>query len=185
MIYCNQCKRLMCKKKDNRVKKRVIRYVCDSSYRYKPNTLEKKCNNTTLIREESIEKYLLNNVKNIASSYITNNTVTNIKPQNSNSNEIADIEKKINKLKDLYLEDLIDKTTYKEDYTQLTKKLNELKKQEIKPKEKDLSNIKNFVNMDIDKIYSELTEDEKRVLWINIIDKIYVEDGNIKEVTFL
>ena len=63
--------------------------------------------------------------------------------------------------------------------------INELKKQEIKPKENDLSNIKNFINMDIDKIYSKLTEDEKRVLWISVIDKIYVEDGKIKEVTFL
>lgn len=185
MIYCNQCKRLMCKKKDNRIKKRVIRYACDSSYRYKPNTLEKKCNNTTLIREEVIEEYLLNNVNNIAKSYITNNTVTNLKPQNNNVAEIAEIEKKINKLKDLYLEDLIDKTTYKEDYTQLNKRLTELKQQEINPKEKDLSNLKSFINTDIDKIYSKLTEDEKRVLWISVIDKIYIEDGKIKEVTFL
>ena len=36
IIYCNVCKNRMCKKQDNRVKKRIIRYCCDSASRRKP-----------------------------------------------------------------------------------------------------------------------------------------------------
>ena len=35
------------------------------------------------------------------------------------------------------------------------------------------------------KIYNKLTTENKRKFWLSIIDKIYVENGEIKEITFL
>lgn len=183
LIYCNECHCIMCKKQDNRVKNRLIRYSCDNAYRYKPNSLERKCSNTELIREEYIENYLINNIKELAKNYIRSNTIKEFTSSKDNSSEILKLESKINKLKELYLEDLIDKETYSKDYKNFNQKLQDLKN--IKEEKKDFSNLQKFINIDIEKIYSKLTLEEKRLFWVNIIDKIYVEHKEIKGITFL
>lgn len=183
LIYCNECKCLMCKKQDNRVKSKLIRYVCDNAYRYKINSLEKKCSNSELIREEDVEEYLLNNIKKIATSYIKSNTIKEVSQVKDNSSAITKLEHKISKLKDLYLEDLITKEAYIKDYKLFNKKIQELKT--IQEEKKDFSKLQNFINIDIEKIYPKLTLEEKRTFWVNIIDKIYIEHKNIKGVTFL
>ena len=176
----------MCKKQDNRSTKKLIRYCCDNASRRKVSSMEYKCNNHKLIREEYIEKYLLDNIKSIAENYInTNAIISNQTTKNDNSKEIKRIENKILKLKDLYLDDLIDKKTYRSDYESLNKKINELKNEEISTLQRDFSKLKEIMNLDIYKIYCLLSDEEKRTFWLKIINKIYVENGEIKEVTFL
>lgn len=186
IVYCNICGHRMCKKQDNRVKNKVIRYCCDNASRRKVGSLEYKCNNHKLINEVDIENYLLTNIKNIANQYVCENQILSTLNKNkNNSKKINEIEKKIIKLKDLYLDDLIDKTMYKTDYHKLNSELSSLKSQEIVSTSRDLSNIKKFLNMDIESIYQTLTDEEKRTLWLNYIDKIYIEDNEIKEVILL
>lgn len=183
LIYCSECNSLMYKKQDNRTKNRLIRYVCDNAFRYRINSLEKKCTNSELIREDDIEKYLLNNIKELAKSYIRSNTIKKVEPNKDNSSEKSKLEHKINKLKDLYLEDLIDKETYRKDYEILNKKLQEIKN--VKEIKKDFSNLQKLINLDIEQIYSKLTLEEKRLFWVSIIEKIYINHREIKGVTFL
>lgn len=186
LIYCDTCNCRMCKKQDNRGKKGIMRYICDNATRRKVGSMDYKCDNHTSIREDYLENYLLQNVKKSAEKYITENCVINSSNQpKDNSKEIQTLEKKIYKLKDLYLDDLIDKDTYKKDYENLNHRLNELKMQtNIIPK-KDFTNLQNFINTDLDSIYAKLNVEEKRTLWISLIDKIIVNNGKIKEITFL
>lgn len=186
LVYCNVCQCRMCKKQDNRVKKRIIRYCCDNASRKKVGSLENKCTNHKLIREEAIEDYLLINLKELSEKYISENSIINSSKKIDNSLKIKEIERKLNKLKDLYIEDLIDKQTYKQDYKKFSETLNELKKESLSNlKQKDTTKIKELLNLKIEKIYCSLTVEEKRTFWVNIIDKIVVEDNTIKEVTFL
>lgn len=186
IVFCSTCKNRMCKKQDNRSKSRLIRYVCDNASRRKVGSIEYKCCNHKLIREEKIEEYLLNNLKNLAKKYIAKNSVVSeVKINNDNKKLIKDIERKINKLKDLYLDDLINKDTYKSDYENLNKQLTSLKSQNSIAEKKDFTKLKEYINTDICKIYSELNIEQKRTVWINVIDKIYIENGEIKEVIFL
>lgn len=185
LVYCNICQGRMTKNQDNRSKTRLIRYFCDNASRRKVNSLEYKCENHKTVREEYIENYLLNNIKQLAKNYITENSMTSTKFVDNNSSKIKDIEKKICKLKDLYLDDLIDKDTYKKDYSELNKQLNELKISQNIPTKKDTTNIQKFINLNIEQIYLSLPIVEKRTFWLNIIDKIYIENGEIKEITFL
>ena len=141
--------------------------------------------NAQIIKEEEIEEFLLNNVKKVAQNYITKNEIVQQPEIKDNSKEIKQIERKINKLKDLYLDDLINKITYKTDYEKLNKKLKELKTNTEIPQKKDFSELKKLINLDITKIYKTLSNEEKRTFWLNIVDKIYVENGEIKEITFL
>ena len=185
LVYCNCCKSRLCKKIDNRTKNRLVRYVCDNSYRYKPGTQTKKCANSNIVREDYIEKYLLENIlleleKFKIKSEIEEKTIVNNNPQ-----KIKSIENKILKLKDLYLDDLIDKETYKKDYEKYSKELSELRTVKTVKKGRDLSSLEKIFNSDCLNIYNKLSISNKKKFWLSAIDKIYVENGEIKEVTFL
>lgn len=185
LIYCTNCNTRMTKKQDNRSKTKLIRYCCDNASRKKVGSMEYKCNNHKLVKEEYIENYLLNNIVELAKKYISINSIETKSIKKDNSSKIKEIENKIFKLKDLYLDDLIDKNTYKSDYENLNKKLNELKTTSRKKEVKDFSKLQKIINLNIDKVYNSLSDEEKRTFWLNIIDKIYVENGEIKEVIFL
>lgn len=185
LVYCNLCKNRMCKKQDNRVKTRVMRYCCDNASRRKPGTIQYKCDNHKLVREEYIENFLLSNLKDLANRYINENSIIKIDIKKDNSKKIKEIENKLNKLKDLYLDDLINKDTYKKDYNSLSKILNDLKSENSIPIQKDFSKLQKTINSNILDKYLSLSIEEKRTFWINIIDKIYIENGEIKEVIFL
>lgn len=185
LVFCDICKNRMSKKKDNRTKTGLMRYCCDNASRRKVGSIEYKCTNHNLIREDYIEAYLLNNLKKLAQNYISQNNISTIVNKKDNSKKIKEIQNKIYKLKDLYLDDLIDKETYKKDYETLSTQLSNLKNSEIVPEIKDTTKLKNIINANFDEIYISLDFEERRTFWLNIIDKIYVENGKIKEVTFL
>lgn len=185
IIHCAICKCRMCKKQDNRVKKRIIRYCCDKSYRKKVGSLDYQCSNKKLIREDFIESYLINNLKLLAKNYINQNTIISSEKNTDNSKKIKEIEKKLVKLKDLYLDDLINKNTYKKDYANLQKELSNLSSEKKYTRQRDFSKIKKLLNLDIVNIYNSLTMSEKRTFWLSIVDTIYVDNNEIKEVIFL
>ena len=175
----------MTKKQDNRVKNNLIRYSCDNVFRYKVGSNKRKCNNRILIREDTIEKYLLENLKVELENIKMKNKIKKETPKVDNAKQIKKIENKILKLKDLYLDDLIDKNTYTKDYEKYKEELQKLKSNVVLEIEKDFSTIERIINSDYITIYNKLTLENKRKFWLSVIDKIYILDGNIKEVTFL
>ena len=187
LIYCAECGTRLCKKIDYRVKNIVVRYSCDNSYRFKVGTEEKRCYSNKLIREDYIEQYLLEHLNEEASKYIAKVSIVKSKvKQVDNTSKIKSIEKKLNKLKDLYIDDLIDKETYKKDYEKYQAKLNSLQisSQESIP-EKDFSKLEQILNSNWKKIYNNLTEKNKKKFWLSVVDRICVRNGKIIEVTFL
>lgn len=185
LLFCPYCNCRLHKKVDNRVKKRLIRYVCDKSFIYIPGTDKKKCNNKISIREDFIEQYLLENIFEEFKKYkLKNSSVENKINNEDNSKKIKIIENKILKLKDLYLEDLIDKEEYKKDYTRYINELNNLRTDKTIKIKKDYSQIENILNSNFISIYNKLNIDNKKRFWLSILDKIYVSDGKIKEIIF-
>ena len=185
LIYCSKCGSRIHKKVDNRVKKRTVRYVCDKTYNYIPGKDIKKCDNNKSIREDTIEEYLLNNLITAFNKYkLKNSEIETFVKTESNTKKIRNIEHKINKIKDLYLDDLIDKETYKKDYDKFSKELNNLKAKKSITIKKDFSYIEQILNTDYKSIYNKLTIENKKKFWLSILDKIYVLDGKIKEIIF-
>jgi len=186
LLYCSQCRNRLTKKVDYRTKNIVIRYICDNNYRFKVGLDEKRCYNCTTIREKDIENYLLENLNEEATKYIEINTIKKVqKKSNDNSLKIKTIEKKLIKLKDLYIDDLIDKTEYKKDYEKYFKELNELKNATNDVIEKDFTYLNNILNSNYLNIYQKLTNINKKKFWLSIIDRIYIKSGKIEEITFL
>lgn len=185
IAYCSICKKRMTKKVDNRVKSNTIRYCCDSASRYIAGTTNKKCLNNITIREDNIERYLLDNIKTEAQKYIIKNkAVLQQSSRKDNSKKIKALEAKIYKLKDLYLDDLIDKKIYEQDYKKYTTEIENLKSENITEKPKDLSEVNKIINMDIDSLYRYLSDIEKRNFWLNIIDKVEIKKGKIDKIVF-
>lgn len=184
LVICDICKNRMCKKVDNRVKNKIVRYSCDYSSRFIVGTTKRKCSNHTTIREDNIEKYLLENLKEKFENYKIKVKVIPRQPKD-NSADIKKIKNKINKLKDLYLDDLIDKETYQSDYKKYNQELNKLENQKTTFKPRDFSKIEKILNSDYTTIYNQLTTENKKRFWLSIIDKIYISNGTIKEITFL
>ena len=188
LLFCNKCHSRMCKRQDNRVKHRLIRYICDNSNRYKVSSAEKKCDNNKNIREDYLEKTLLNMLEEEVEKYIHKHTITPKKVTPiDNSKKILSIEKKIEKIKDLYLDNLITKDSYSKDYKKFISQIEELKQNQniIKEEKKDFSKLTTLLKSDFKSIYCTLDLVERREFWLNIVDKIYIENGEIKEITFL
>jgi len=77
------------------------------------------------------------------------------------------------KLGNLYLEDMIDVDYYKKEYNNLKQQLNIVEtKEEIKEEIIDYSSLKNFLDNDFITIYNTLENKEKREFWFSIIENI-------------
>ncbi len=185
ITYCAICQKRMTKKADNRVKSKTMRYCCDNASRYVVGENKKKCTNSHMIREDKIENFLIENIKTEANKYIIKNSITKKKiSKTDNTRKIKLLENKIYKLKDLYLDDLIDKKIYESDYKKYASELENLKKEIFEEKTKDFSQLEKLLNMNVDKIYSNLNPNEKRQFWLNVIDKLEIKDGKIEKIIF-
>lgn len=187
ILRCKICGSKMSRKVAYRGNVTYISYMCwRSSKLSQEDSKTHQCINKTTMSEIKIEKYLINNIKNEINKYIINNTISSEtvikKPQKDNS---ILIKKKLDKLKELYLEDIIDKDVYKNDYFKLTQDLQKNKEQqEFIPKQKDFSKLRQILNSDFESIYKTLSREEKRKFWINVVDDIYYEKSEIKGIKF-
>ena len=78
------------------------------------------------------------------------------------------------KLKDLYLNDLIDRDGYTRDYTALREELrNSTTKAAQLPKPVDLKALSDALS-----VYSELSKENKKEIWSRVIGKIVITNEN-------
>ena len=185
ILYCNKCGSRCCKKQDNRTKKLTMRYCCDNSYRYKVGSLDKKCSNSQQIREDYIETYLLDNIHSEAQKFKAQHSISYTPKKTDNALKITAIQKKLSKLKDLYLDDLIDKKEYEKDYSRYKNELSHLQSIYVEPKIRDFSRLDKILSSGTINIYNSLSLEEKRRFWLSIVDKIYIENNKIEKITFL
>ncbi len=161
---------------------RGARYDFTKIYKCKQHYVEKKCINKTALTEKYIEDYLKENILKIAENNILK---AQKKKKITSKNKAAEIKNKMNKLVDLYLNDLIDKDKYNQDYNYLKE---ELKKEEQPTKEEkniNIDNLQKFLKMDFLAIYDTLTDIEKQRLWRSIIDNITIDNNKNITVNFL
>jgi DNA invertase Pin-like site-specific DNA recombinase len=152
-------------------------YRCNWHYR------DKTCPNNYNITEKMIERRLLEQIKPELEKYLLTIDIKTKEYKSTASIDIGKINKKLEKLRDLYMDDLIDKDHYKTEYERLTKLLQEKEKVE-KPRIIDEKSIQQFLSMDIELIYKDLTKAERRRLWLSIIDHVVVNRETF-EITFL
>lgn len=157
------------------------------SYKCKGIERSTRCGNHTTISEKKIEAYLLKNVTSELDKYERELKIkaAEIKPARNTEKEIEKIKKKLTKLKDLYLNDVVDLDEYKKDYDDLNKQLSDLI---AEPKEDappvDIEAIKNLLSKSTEDIYQTLTADDRRKFWNGFIDHIVVHSSDNMEIFF-
>lgn len=149
-------------------------YRCKGYY----DRVRKRCGNSKMLYEHLLEQYLLQNIKELLGKYIAKQEGE--KPKD-NSKRIKALEKKIERLKDLYVEELISLEEYKADKERYSAEIATL--QAVKTA--DLTTHKELLEMDIEGYYGALTQEQKRGFWRSIVKEIKFDSNRDIAVIFL
>lgn len=142
------------------------------------------CINNKNTKEDYIEEYILNNLeREIKAQIIEYNTAqkVNRKPQQ----ERQKIKSKLRKLKDLYVNDLIDLNEYKKDYEHYQSELEKIQETKITPRA-NIERLQRVLTADFKTTYENLDREHRRAFWRSIIKEIFVNDSKeVVRITFL
>lgn len=177
LVWCSDCKRKMTGTTDKYKGSRYKVYRCMYHYRPVPS-----CDNTSGINEKKLEKFLVKNLEGLAFAEL--NEKESLK-RDSYEKQIASLEKKLKRLKDLYINELITLDEYKHDVSDYTARISDLRQKANKTKASDKTALKQLVGMHLDQWYWTLTEDERRQLWRGVISKIWYGSDKQIRVEFL
>ncbi len=165
----------------------IGRLVKNDKYYYRCNQYFKRgrCNHKKQIREDYVEEWLFANLtKEIEQCKLNWEVEAAEKKRAMSSIDKATLKHKLQKLKELYVNDLIDLEEYKKDYQIYTAALNQLP-EPINEKPPDFSAIESILNNDFKNIYDTLTREGKRTLWRSIISEIRIDsENNIMGISF-
>ena len=153
-------------------------------YRCRYKSDRNLCTGAT-ISELYLEEYLINNIAEQISISLNYNTNINNSSKKTNIDKSL-IKRKLTKLKDLYLNDLISLDEYKKDYDKYTSLL---KKDENNNNESNskklLSTINFFSNKEWVNIYKTFSNNDKRIFWRRFISRIFIDDSKNITIEFL
>ena len=179
MTWCSDCGRKMTGTTDEYHAKKIRYkvYRCMFHYRTIPS-----CSNARTLNEAKLEKYLVENIKNLAFAEINEGKD---KERPDYEKQIESLERKIERLKDLYVNELITLDEYKHDVASYRADIERFRKDMRKYANDDKNALKRLVGMNLEDWYWTLTVAEKRTLWLGVIDKIWYGDDKQIRVDFL
>lgn len=165
-------------RRDPKASSKCYRYA---GYRCSYAYPRKLCENRKFFSEVALERYLLAHVKPLLEEYLVNYKLKNT-PVADNSKKIAALNAKIEKLKELFLNDLITLDEYKEDKAKYLQQIEELPADQPL---KDLSGLRKFLELDLESVYADMSPEEKRYLWRSILKEIRIDSKRNIEIIFL
>lgn len=152
-------------------------------YRCKQHFSELRCSMQYSTPEIDIEEFLKNNILNLIQTQIVKSSKTK---KVINKNKINELKNKIDKLADLYLNDLISKDKYTVEYNKFQSELKILERENKDSKKNtDTKKLQEFIDEDFLRIYDTLSDVEKQRFWRNIIDKIIISGKDKIEIEFI
>lgn len=155
------------------------------NYRCNQRAQSHSCTHGKHHREELIEEYLLSHIRPALSEYIAHYEVTATAADKPDpAAEAAKIQRKLKKLYDLFMDDLIGKEEYRSEYEKFQKQLSEIKSKPAAPV-RDLSGMKSLLSGDWQDVYATFSDQEKNTFWKSFIDRIVVHEDNSMDIFFL
>jgi DNA invertase Pin-like site-specific DNA recombinase len=155
-------------------------------YRCSQHFQRGRCSHKRNIREEVIEEWLFTHLKEELERCKLEWDVKAAKKKRAiSSTDKATIKRKLQKLKELYVNDLIDIEEYRKDYQIYKSALDQLLPENTDEKPPDFSVVESILNNGFKQIYSTLTREEKRTLWRSAIKEIKIDnENNITGISF-
>lgn len=149
-------------------------------YRCKKHIDLKKCNNAKVLYESVLERYLIANLRIDLMTHIVN-AEAEYKPVENINAKRKQIENKIERLKDLYVNGLITIDEFKIDRAKYIEQLNSLP--QFDTIKKDVSHLKKILESNIEEIYKDFSFEEKFEFWHLILKEIrFYSDRTIRPI---
>lgn len=158
----------------------------DSHYRYPAYRCQRRinghpCCNKKQYREKTLERKLLTMLRPELERYITAYEIS-VAPVASSASKRKAIEKKIHKLKELFINDLITLNEFKIDKARYEEAIAALPNTDT-PK-KDLTIIRNLLSCDIESLYSAMDVHEKNQFWRSFLEEIRIDNEHHIQMIF-
>lgn len=155
-------------------------------YRCNQHAQRGRCNHNHSVREDKVESWLFEHLSEEIEKYeVSWNVQAAERKKTAASVDRATLRRKLTKLKELYMNDLIDIEDYKKDYETYTVALAKLLEPQADEKRVDLSGVRQIVSKGFQEIYDTLTREEKRTLWKSVLKEIRIDnDQNITGISF-
>lgn len=155
------------------------------SYRCNQHAQSHSCDRCRSYREDYVEEYLLQHIRPALASYVAQYEVkAAASVQKNPADERAKIQKKIKKLYDLFMDDLIDKESYRSEYDAFQKQLQELDRMPAAV-QRDLSSVKELLASGWEEAYKTFTDQEKNTFWKAIVRSVQVHEDGSMDIFFL
>lgn len=160
--------------------------VTQHYYRCNQYAQRGRCSHNKAAREDYVEQWLLDNISTeFRKCKIEWEMRAAKKKQDASSVDRAAIKRKLKKLKELYVNDLIDLEDYRKDYQTYTAALNQALNQ-VREEPPDFEAIETMIGDNFGEVYRTLSREEKRTLWRSIIKEIHIDrDNNIVSIVFV
>lgn len=144
-------------------------YRCTGYYARMP----KQCINQKVATERVIERELITRIKPMIQDRVLQYEIEEKEEgRNRTAEQITALNRKLDRLKTLYIDDLIDLDTYKADRAALMGRLEDLQRRAAQSHTGDLDGLKRLLKPDVWEMYGDFTPEEKRRFWRGILDKI-------------
>lgn len=184
LIKCYDCNRRMSGSIGRRkhADGSIIQY---GTYKCSKHFLDSQCTNNHTINERKLENWLIENfIKELTDYTISIEKIDEKQSIQKNINKIDNLNQRLNRLNDLYIDGRITKEKYELEYNEIQKQLSyEIKLKDI-PKIRDLSKYKEILNNNnIIELYQKLTPENKRKFWYKYIDHI-IQDQEKEFIVF-
>ena len=142
------------------------------------------CTNNKSVTEMSVERWLIQNVKDRLEKFLSNADVEEISEPKKPKCDKVKIVEKIRRLNVIYMAGGKTDDEYTSEMQDLNRLLAEAERKESDNKPRDLAPLREFLESDFETVYASLEQTEKRQLWRSIIDTIEVEGNRVVGVNF-
>ena len=188
LIKCAECGRAFGSNTRRRKRgagelKIIHQYRCSRHYNFKPPL----CNNAKVILETALEKHLINNLSELMKNAILQ-FESETKPSRDRAAQISVLKKKMDRIKELFINDLITLEEYKSDREMYECQINSLKSEQTMDPEaasQAAESLRAILQMDFKEIYKDLNPEERRRFWRGIIKFISVAQDRTISVEFI
>ena len=151
-------------------------------YRCSRYAINRLCTYKHKTNEAKLEKYLLDNIAEEVEKYRVEYELSIKKTKKPAVSKKA-IEGKLARLRELYINELIEIDDYKKEYDSLHSELKKIESQ-LEEKEKDFSQLEALLQSDFRDMYSSLDNEGKRALWGTIVEKIIQNEAGGYDIFF-
>lgn len=158
----------------------IYYYRCNQHYQ------RGRCSHNRSVREDRIEKWLFENLENEIEKYeVSWDVQAAERKRTAASVDRSVLRRKLTRLKELYVNDLIDMEEYAKDYKNLSAALEKLDVPQLEEEKVDLSGVRQILKKGFREIYDSLTREEKRTLWKSVLKEIRVDNnGDVTGISF-